>query len=66
MLLQTSRVHTVPWKKALTAFVEIIENQIIGWWLTGSVALSVLGVDIDPGISIWLSMIQENRSWEIC
>jgi hypothetical protein len=48
MLLQAAGVHRVPWERALTAFLQIIEHQGIDWWLTGSAALSVRGIDIEP------------------
>ena len=48
MLLQAARVHPVPWEEALTAFLRIVEHQNIDWWLTGSAALSVRGIDIEP------------------
>jgi hypothetical protein len=34
MLLQAAGVHRVPWERALTAFLQIIEHQGIDWWLT--------------------------------
>jgi hypothetical protein len=48
MLLQAAGVHPVPWEQALTAFLQIVEHQNIDWWLTGSAALSVRGMDIVP------------------
>jgi hypothetical protein len=48
MLLQAAGVRPVPWEQALTAFLQIVEHQNIDWWLTGSAALSVRGVDIVP------------------
>jgi hypothetical protein len=48
MVLQAAGVHPVPWEKALAAFLQIVELQDIDWWLTGSAALSVRGMDIEP------------------
>ena len=48
MILQMARVHAVPWEQALLAFLQIIEEQNIDWWLTGSAALSVRGLDVTP------------------
>ena len=48
MLLQAARIHPVPWEQALSAFLRTIEHQSIDWWLTGSAALSVRGIDIEP------------------
>jgi hypothetical protein len=42
------RIEPVPWQQALTAFLQIIEQQGIDWWLTGSAALSVRGLDVAP------------------
>jgi hypothetical protein len=49
MLLQAARVHPVPWEHALSAFMQTIEGQNLEWWLTGSAALSVRGIDVEPG-----------------
>jgi len=48
MILQTAEVHSVPWDKSLLAFLKIIENEKIDWWLAGSSALAVRGIDIIP------------------
>ena len=48
MVLQTAQVRFVPWDKALFAFLQITEDKRINWWLTGSAALAVRGLDITP------------------
>jgi hypothetical protein len=48
MVLQAADVHPVPWERCLTAFLEIVEGQGIDWWLTGSAALAVRGMEIEP------------------
>lgn len=48
MLLQSAKEHPVPWEQALEAFLQIVRGQGIDWWLTGSAALSVRGMDIEP------------------
>ena len=48
MILQMAEVHFVPWDKSLLAFLQIIENEEIKWWLAGSAALAVRGVDVIP------------------
>jgi hypothetical protein len=48
MILQTARVHPVPWDKALYTYLQIIENESLDWWLAGSAALSVRGFDVKP------------------
>jgi hypothetical protein len=48
MLLQAADIHPVPWKRALDAFLQIVEPEGIDWWLTGSAALSVRGMAIQP------------------
>lgn len=48
MVLQTAEVHSVPWDKSLLAFLQIIENEEIKWWLVGSGALAVRGIDVIP------------------
>jgi hypothetical protein len=48
MILQTARVHLSPWEQALLSFLEIVKGQNIDWWLVGSTALAVRGIDISP------------------
>ena len=48
MVLQTARVQTVPWEKALLAFLELVEPHRLDWWLGGSAALAVRGLDLNP------------------
>ncbi len=46
MVLQTARVQPVPWEQALRAFLDLVEPFEINWWLAGSAALAVRGLDI--------------------
>ena len=48
MILQMVGAHPVPWDKALKYFLRIAKGQNINWWLTGSAALAVRGIDITP------------------
>jgi hypothetical protein len=48
MVLQMARVRSVPWEKALSAFLGITEEKRIAWWLAGSAALAARGIDITP------------------
>ena len=48
MILQMAGIRSVPWEQALLAFLQRIERQHIDWWLVGSTALSVRGLDIVP------------------
>jgi hypothetical protein len=49
MVLQAARARPIPWDSALSAFLEAIEGQAIDWWLAGSAALAVRGLDVVPG-----------------
>lgn len=49
MVLQTARIRPVEWEKSLSAYLQIIENANIDWWLTGSTALAIRGLEITPG-----------------
>jgi len=49
LLLQKAGRMPVPWEAALTAFLERVSSLPIRWWLTGSTALAVCGVPIEPG-----------------
>lgn len=49
MFLQTVNVHPVPWEQALLTFLEkVAPYPDISWWLVGSAALAVRGIDITP------------------
>ena len=49
MLLQKAGFRPVPWEKALLAFLQVVEGENLMWWLRGSAALAVRGLDIAPG-----------------
>jgi hypothetical protein len=49
MVLQAARVRPVEWENSLSAFLQIIEGSSVDWWLTGSAALAVRGIDVVPG-----------------
>jgi hypothetical protein len=49
MLRQTAS-GVAPWDAALEAFLKRVEG--VDWWLAGSGALAVRGVDVSPAISM--------------
>jgi len=49
MVLQSARLRPVDWESALQVFVDRMSDAVIGWWLYGSAALAVRGVDVMPG-----------------
>ena len=48
LILQKAGVRPVPWEQALLALLEKIKDQDINWWLVGSAALAVRGIDVSP------------------
>ena len=38
----------VPWEKALFAFAKEMEGKSIHWWLTGSCAVCIRGISLQP------------------
>jgi len=48
MILQMAGIHSVPWEQALHAFLQRVDQENIAWWLVGSTALAVRGLDIIP------------------
>ncbi len=48
MLRQTAGDVPIPWEKALLAFLKLIESKSLHWWITGSCALALYGVEIVP------------------
>lgn len=49
MLLQSARRRTVRWPVALEVFLNRVEGTGLRWFLYGSGALAVRGIDADPG-----------------
>ncbi len=48
MILQAANVHAVPWEEALLALLERVDGHHIKWWLVGSGALAVRGLNVAP------------------
>ncbi len=48
MVLQMAGEHPAPWDDALAAYLERIEGQAVDWWLAGSAALAVRGIEVAP------------------
>lgn len=49
MLLQSGRHVEADWRTGLHAFAERMEGSGVFWWLYGSAALAVRGIDVAPG-----------------
>jgi hypothetical protein len=49
MVLQSARLVPVPWEKALLEFLRRVDGSGLSWWLYGSAALAVRGIDVAPG-----------------
>jgi hypothetical protein len=49
MVLQSARLRPVPWQDALEEFLIRVDRSNLNWWLYGSGALAVRGIDVDPG-----------------
>jgi hypothetical protein len=48
MVLQSARLRPIRWQEALETFVERTEGTSLTWWLYGSGAMAVRGIDIVP------------------
>ena len=48
MILQASGVRSVPWDEALLSFLERTSGENVDWWLAGSAALAIRGIDVAP------------------
>jgi hypothetical protein len=49
MVLQSARLVPVPWRAALREAVSRLDRSPLSWWLYGSAALAVRGIDVEPG-----------------
>src|SRR5262245_45511730 len=48
ILLQHAGREPVPWESALREFLRRVQGADLKWWLSGSAALAVRGIDIAP------------------
>jgi hypothetical protein len=59
MLLQSARRRPVQWCQALEVFLERVEGSRLRWFLYGSGALAVRGIDVGPGdLDFWVDDAQ--------
>lgn len=65
MVLQSARLVAVPWEAALLEFLQRVDGRDLTWWLYGSAALAVRGVEILPG-DIDLSVSDAYLAGELC
>lgn len=49
MVLQSARLRAIPWDEALREFLRRVEGSGLDWFLSGSGALAVRGLDVSPG-----------------
>jgi hypothetical protein len=49
MVLQSARLRPIRWEDALQAFLDRTKGTPLSWWLYGSGAIAVRGLDIVPG-----------------
>ncbi len=48
MVLQAVRINPIDWRGSLAAFLELVDGSGVDWWLCGSAALAVRGIDVAP------------------
>ncbi len=48
MVRQAAGLEEVPWEEALLQLLDLVADSGIAWWLGGSAALAVRGVDVSP------------------
>jgi hypothetical protein len=48
MLRQTAGLDPVPWREALRGAAERLDGAGVDWWLAGSAALAVRGLELEP------------------
>jgi hypothetical protein len=49
MVLQRARIVPIPWEDALLEFLRRVGRSDLRWWLYGSAALALRGLDVEPG-----------------
>lgn len=59
MLLQSARLHNVPWDQTLEFILSRVRETQLRWFLYGSVALAIRGIDAKPrDLDLWVSDAQ--------
>lgn len=59
MLLQSARLRPVRWEETLELFLRRVSGTPLRWFLYGSAALAVRGIDVPPGdLDFWVSDAQ--------
>lgn len=48
MVFQTAYARVIPWQQALQAFLDRVEPYQLDWWVGGSAALAIRGLDVTP------------------
>src|SRR6266536_3547919 len=48
LILQTAGIRSAPWASALDTFLHRVEGHGVDWFLAGSAALAVRGLDVHP------------------
>ena len=49
MVRQAARQEPVAWEEALEMFLNLVGGHTLVWWLVGSTALAVRGIEVAPG-----------------
>lgn len=49
MVLQSARLVPVPWQAALQEALSRLSGSGLTWWLYGSAALAIRGIEVEPG-----------------
>jgi hypothetical protein len=66
MLRQTARLDPVPWRDALHDTAERLDGATIDWWLAGSAALAVRGLEVAPrDLDLVISETDVRRASEV-
>jgi hypothetical protein len=48
LLRQTAALDPVPWREALRGAADRLDGVAVNWWLAGSTALAVRGLELEP------------------
>jgi len=62
MFLQLVYQRPIPWEKGLLEFLKRVRNSDVDWWLTGSCAACIRGINLNPHD---IDIIVDSRSVEM-
>ncbi len=53
LIEQRAGIQRIPWELALESLLQLLQGTQLDWWLVGSAALAVRGIEVYPSLIIF-------------